>query len=100
MAEPLVNRIFREGTRRGIGGSSTWAGVAVAAGAVRVIRRIASPPPEVAWRQAMEPGDRFEVVVKPAPPTRRMRRKAKKKAAKADRRTARKAARKDRRGRK
>ena len=80
--ESIVNRAFREGVRRGIGGSQTWMVVGVVAGGIRVLRRIANPPPEVVWRQALRAGDRFEVVVSPAPPTRRQRRKATKKAAK------------------
>src|SRR4051812_12024834 len=96
--EPFINRLFREGTRRGLGGSPRWATVAMVTGGIRVFRRFTNPPPEVMWRQAMQPGDRFEVTVKEPPPTRRMRRKAQKLAQKQDRRTARRAERVDRRG--
>ncbi len=80
--EPLVNRVFREGVRRGLGGSQPWMVVAVLAGTVRIARRITHPKPDVLWRQAMRPGDRFEVTVSGPPPTRRQRRKASKRAAK------------------
>jgi hypothetical protein len=84
-SEPIVNRLFREGVRRGLGGSQTWMTVAVAAGTVRVLRRMTNPPPQVVWRQAMRSGDRFEVNVSDPPPTRRQRRKAKARAEKAAR---------------
>ncbi len=61
--ESIVNRLFREGTRRGFAGSQPWMIVAIMAGTVRVIRRLANPKAEVVWRQAMRPGDRFEVSV-------------------------------------
>ncbi len=83
--ESIVNRIFRAGVRRGVGGSQPWMVVAVVAGTVRVLRRVASPKPEVVWRQAMRPGDRFEIAVSDAPPTRRQRRRAKGRAEKAAR---------------
>ncbi|HEY1740636.1 MAG TPA: hypothetical protein VGI86_18120 [Acidimicrobiia bacterium] len=84
-SEPIVNRLFREGVRRGLGGSQTWMTVAVAAGTVRVLRRMTNPPPQVVWRQAMRSGDRFEVNVLEPPPTRRQRRKARARAQKATR---------------
>lgn len=84
--ESIVNRLFREGTRRGFAGSQPWMIVAVLAGTVRVFRRMTNPKPEVVWRQAMKPGDQFEVTVREAPPTRRARRKAASRAAKKARR--------------
>ena len=78
--DSIVNRLFREGTRRGLAGSRGWTTVAVATGAVRVMRRVRNPKPDVVWRQAMRPGDRFQVTVMEPPPTRRQRRKAKKPA--------------------
>jgi hypothetical protein len=83
--EPVVNRLFREGVRRGFGGSQRWMTVAVAAGTVRVFRRLLNPPPDVVWRQAIRPGDRFQVTVMEPPPTRRQRRKEKARAEKATR---------------
>jgi hypothetical protein len=64
MLESLLRRLFRTGTRRGLGGSRAWTIIAVATGAVRLLRRIAHPKPEVLWRQQLRPGDRFEVTVR------------------------------------
>ncbi len=64
MLEALLRRAFRTGTRRGLAGSRAWTMVAVTAGALRLLRRIAEPKPEVLWRQQLRPGDRFEVVVR------------------------------------
>ena len=62
--ESIVNRLFKAGTRRGFGGSQPWAIVAIVAGTIRVIRRLANPKPETVWRQGLQPGDRFEVTVR------------------------------------
>jgi hypothetical protein len=64
MLETFLQRLFRAGTRRGLGGSRVWAAVAVGAGAVRLLRYIAAPKPEVLWRQQLRAGDRFEVTVR------------------------------------
>jgi hypothetical protein len=64
MLETFLRRAFRAGTRRGLGGSRGWAAVAIAVGAVRLLRNMSGPRPEVLWRQQLLPGDRFEVTVR------------------------------------
>ena len=62
--EPIVNRLFKTGARRGFQGSQPWLIVAIIAGTVRIIQRLSSPKAETVWRQALKPGDRFEVTVR------------------------------------
>ncbi len=62
--ESIVNRLFKAGARRGFGGSQPWMIVAIVTGTIRVIRKLANPKPETVWRQALQPGDRFEVTVR------------------------------------
>jgi hypothetical protein len=65
MLEVLLRRAFRTATGRGLSGSRAWATVAVVVGAVRLLRRITTPKPDVVWRQELSAGDRFEVLIRP-----------------------------------
>ena len=66
--DALLKRLFSNEARRGFTGSRAWAVIAVATGTARVLRHLARPKTEVVWRQALQPGDRFEVtVVDPKP---------------------------------
>jgi hypothetical protein len=65
--ERLLGYLLRTGTRKGLSGSRGWAMLAIGAGAVRLLRRMSAPKPEVVWRQRLAPGDRFEVTVRPNP---------------------------------
>ena len=72
MIKYLVSRGLAKGTRRGLQGSQVWGIVAVVAGTVRVIEWLNRPTRrDVIWRQVINPGDRFEVVVQPPPNGRR-----------------------------
>lgn len=66
--DALIKRLLRTGARRGFQGSNAWAIVAVVAGALNILRRLAHPKPEVVWRQQLGPDDRFEVTVVSARP--------------------------------
>lgn len=65
--ESIVNRLMKAGARRGFQGSQPWMIVGIVAATIRVIRRLSAPKPDVVWRQAMQPGDRFEVTVRGEP---------------------------------
>jgi hypothetical protein len=50
-----VNRLWRVSVRRGVlGGSNTWAVVALAMGLIRLARR--ANQPTLVWRGTIEPG--------------------------------------------
>ncbi len=55
---------MKAGARRGFQGSQPWMIVGIAAATIRVLRHFANPKPETIWRQALQPGDRFEVTVR------------------------------------
>jgi hypothetical protein len=53
--------------------SVAWTGL-------RMLRRLANPEPEVVYRHAMEPGERWIITGRPGEPTRRERRRARRRA--------------------
>lgn len=57
----LLRRLLRAGFRRGVGGSRGWLAVGVAAGGLRLVRRLARPKPEVLYRAELRPGDAVEI---------------------------------------
>lgn len=53
----MVRWLWRTGLRRGIlGGSRPWFAVAVAAGGLRLLRRLSGREPEVVFSQELPPG--------------------------------------------
>ena len=62
----IINWLSRLGFRRGVQGSQPWLIVAIIAGTIRVLRRVNNSKCETIWRQALQPGDRFEVTVRPS----------------------------------
>lgn len=63
--DTILRRLVGTGLRRGLGGSRAWMVVGISAAGVRVLRRLASPKPEVLYRTLLRPGDRIEVVTRP-----------------------------------
>jgi hypothetical protein len=63
----LLRRLSAAGMRRGLSGSRIWFVVAVVAGSVQLLRRIARDHDEVLYRTVVHPGDVFEVVGSAAP---------------------------------
>jgi hypothetical protein len=72
--ETLLRRLTGMGISRGFGGSRGWMVVGMVAVGLRTLRRLASPAPEVLYRTAIKPGDRFAITTS-VPLTRRQRRK-------------------------
>jgi hypothetical protein len=61
----LLRRLTRRGLRNGMSGSTPWLVVGIAAGGLRLLRRIARDDEEVLYRTAVKAGDIFEVVARP-----------------------------------
>jgi hypothetical protein len=62
MFTAFLQRMMRTGFRRGMAGSRGWLYVGIAAGGVRLLRRIAHDKEEVLYRTAVKPGDVFEII--------------------------------------
>ena len=65
MYASLLRRLTRSGLRKGISGSTPWLIVGMAAGGLRLMRRLARDEEEVLYRAAIRAGDVFEVVARP-----------------------------------
>jgi hypothetical protein len=64
----VLSALLRQGLRRGLlGGSRAWLAVGVAAGLLRVLRRVTRQEPEVVWCGEVPPGHRLEVRHRPPP---------------------------------
>jgi hypothetical protein len=61
----LLRRLTRSGLRNGMSGSTPWLIVGMAAGGLRLLRRLARDEEEVLYRTAIWAGDVFEVVARP-----------------------------------
>jgi hypothetical protein len=61
----LLRSLTRRGLRNGMSGSTPWLVVGIAAGGLRLLRRIARDDEEVLYRTAVKAGDIFEVVARP-----------------------------------
>jgi hypothetical protein len=57
--------LTRRGFRNGMSGSTPWLLVGMAAGGLRLLRRLARDEDEVLYRTAIKAGDVFEVVARP-----------------------------------
>ena len=53
--EAIINFVFRAGARRGFRGSQPWLIVAIIAGTMRLMRKLANPKPDTVWRQVLRP---------------------------------------------
>jgi hypothetical protein len=61
----LLRNLTRRGLRNGMSGSTPWLLVGMAAGGLRLLRRLARDEDEVLYRTAIKAGDVFEVVARP-----------------------------------
>jgi len=58
----VLVRIARTGLRRGLRtGSRPWLVAGITAGALEVVRRALSEPPEVVYQAELQPGERLEI---------------------------------------
>lgn len=58
LASSMAVRALRRGVRQG---SRPWLVVGVVAAGATLLRRLASPKPEVVFRQRLEPGEALEI---------------------------------------
>ena len=65
MYATLLRSLTRRGLRNGMSGSTPWLVVAIAAGGLRLLRRIARDDEEVLYTTVVKAGDVFEVVTRP-----------------------------------
>ena len=65
MYATVLRSLTRRGLRNGMSGSTPWLVVGIAAGGLRLLRRIARDDEEVLYRTAVKAGDIFEVVARP-----------------------------------
>jgi len=61
----VLRSLTRRGLRNGMSGSTPWLVVGIAAGGLRLLRRIARDEEEVLYRTVVKAGDVFEVVARP-----------------------------------
>jgi hypothetical protein len=62
--DDVLRILTNTGFRRGVGGSRPWLIAGMVAIGFRLMRRLASPPPDVIYRTALSVGDRFEVITR------------------------------------
>ena len=55
----MLRRLQRLGIYRGFSGSRSWLYVGVAAWAVRTLRRMGDPKPEILLSEELQPGERI-----------------------------------------
>jgi hypothetical protein len=65
-----LRRAVTAGMRRGMAGSQGWLAVAIVAGGLRVLVKLAGRDAEILYRTVVQPGDQFEIVTA-APRTRK-----------------------------
>ena len=65
MYATVLRSLTRRGLRNGMSGSTPWLVVGIAAGGLRLLRRLARDEEEVLYRTAIRAGDVFEVVARP-----------------------------------
>jgi hypothetical protein len=60
-----VKRLRSTAWRRGIGGSQPYLTLAIVLTTARILRRIATPKPEVLYRHQLRPGEVWEITARP-----------------------------------
>ena len=65
MYATVLRSLTRRGLRNGMSGSTPWLVVGIAAGGLRLLRRLARDDEEVLYRTVVKAGDVFEVVARP-----------------------------------
>jgi hypothetical protein len=61
-----AKRLRSTAWRRGLGGSQPYLVLAIVVSSARVLRRIASPKPEVLYRHRLQPGEVWEITARAA----------------------------------
>ena len=65
MYASLLQRLTRDGFRKGMSGSTPWLVIGIVAGGLRLLARLARDDEEVLYRTAIKAGDVFEIVTRP-----------------------------------